>query len=124
MFEHRRHIAVLATAGVTFGQAALSGGGARSAHWPQIFADGLGVPVTVADCQETGALGAAIAAAVGARLHADVPAAVKAMTRPARTYTPDASMRAYYNRRYEIWTSLTEAVDPLWRRLAAQDIAA
>jgi L-xylulokinase len=124
MFEHRRHIEVLAIAGVTFGQAVLSGGGARSAHWPQIFADGLGVPVTVADCQETGARGAAIAAAVGAGLHPDVPAAVRAMTRPARTFTPDPSTRAHYDRRYAIWTSLTEAVDPLWRRLAAQDIAA
>ena len=51
MFEHRRHIEVLAQAGVSFSKAALSGGGARSAHWPQIFADGLGVPVTVAECQ-------------------------------------------------------------------------
>jgi L-xylulokinase len=124
MFEHRRHIEVLAAAGVTFGQAALSGGGSRSVHWPQIFADGLGVPVTVADCQETGALGAAIAAAVGAGLHANVPAAVAAMTRPSRTYTPDPAMRAHYQRRYAIWTALTEAVDPLWRRLAAQDLAA
>ena len=124
MFEHRRHIEVLAIAGVTFGQAALSGGGARSAHWPQIFADGLGVRVTVAECQETGALGAAIAAAVGAGLHPDVPAAVKAMTRPACTFTPDPSMHAHYDRRYAIWTSLTEAVDPLWRRLASQDAAA
>ncbi len=51
--------------------ASLSGGGARSPHWPQMFADGLGVPVTVAEATETGALGAAIAAAVGAGLHAD-----------------------------------------------------
>jgi len=40
----------------------LSGGGSRSSVWPQIFADVLGVPVTVARSRETGALGAAIAA--------------------------------------------------------------
>ena len=121
MFEHRRHIEVLATAGVAFERAALSGGGARSAHWPQIFADGLGVPVTVAQCTETGALGAAIAASVGAGLHRDVPTAVGAMTRPARTVSPDPALRAHYDRRYSIWTRLTKAVDPLWRELAQKE---
>ena len=53
MFEHRRHIEVLGEAGVSFANAALSGGGSRSAHWPQMFADGLGVPVTVAEASET-----------------------------------------------------------------------
>src|SRR5690606_2291639 len=106
MFEHRRHIGVLAEAGVTFERAALSGGGARSAHWPQIFADGLGVPVTVAECTETGALGAAIAASVGAGLYPDVPRAVGAMTRPARTVSPDPAMRGHYDRRFAIWREL------------------
>jgi L-xylulokinase len=118
MFEHRRHVGVLAEAGVTFRHATLSGGGSRSAHWPRIFADGLRVPVTVAECSETGALGAAIAAAVGAGLYPDVPTAVRAMTRPARVISPDPSMQAHYDRRYSIWMRLTEAVDPLWRELA------
>ncbi|MEP9390152.1 FGGY-family carbohydrate kinase [Mesorhizobium sp. KR9-304] len=123
MFEHRRHIEVLTAAGVGFSRAALSGGGARSAHWPQIFADGLGVPVTVAECSETGALGAAIAASVGAGHYPDVETAVSAMTRPARTFEPDRAMRGHYDRRYGIWAELAEAVDPFWRRLAAKDDA-
>jgi L-xylulokinase len=118
MFEHRRHIDVLSQAGVGFETAALSGGGARSPHWPQIFADGLGVPVSVAAAKETGALGAAIAAAVGAGIHADEEAGVGAMTRPARTFSPNPSMRPHYDRRYAIWSRLTQAVDPLWRELA------
>ena len=65
-FEHRRHIDVLRAAGVRFDSASLSGGGARSEVWPQMFADILGIPVSVARCAETGALGAAIAAGVGA----------------------------------------------------------
>ncbi len=121
MFEHRRHIEVLAQAGVTFASAALSGGGARSPHWPQIFADGLGVPVSIPEVTETGALGAAIAAAVGAGLYDNEAAAVAAMARPARTCAPDPAMRAHYERRYGIWTRLTQAMDPLWRELAAGD---
>ena len=120
MFEHRRHIDVLADAGVTFSKAMLSGGGSRSVHWPQLFADGLGVDVTVAEAQETGALGAAIAAAVGTGIHPDVEAAVAAMTRPAHCFSHDPAMRAHYDRRYAIWTRLTAALDPLWRALEAK----
>jgi L-xylulokinase len=123
MFEHRRHIGVLASAGVSFSHAALSGGGARSAHWPQIFADGLGVPVTIAHCDETGALGAAMAAAVGSGIYPDVSTAVGAMSRPARTFVPSNAMRGHYDHRYEIWTSLTQAVEPIWRQLACRGAA-
>jgi L-xylulokinase len=117
MFEHRRHIEVLGQAGVRFDNAALSGGGSRSRYWPQMFADGLGVPVTVAEARETGALGAAIAAAVGAGIHADEMAAVRAMTRPERTYRPNADLQAHYDRRYGIWTRLTAAMEPIWKDL-------
>ena len=55
---------MLKEAGVSFDSAVLSGGGSRSPHWPQMFADCLGVPITVAETQETGALGAAIGAAL------------------------------------------------------------
>lgn len=124
MFEHRRHIAVLGEAGVTFERAALSGGGARSAHWPQMFADGLGVPVTVAEARETGALGAAMAAAVGAGLFAGDAEAVSAMTRPARTFEPNPAMAGHYDRRYDFWMRLTQALDPFWRELASAETAA
>lgn len=117
MFEHRRHVEVLGQAGVGFDKAALSGGGSRSPCWPQIFADGLGVPVTVAEARETGALGAAIAAAVGAGVHADEAAGVRAMSRPVRTYHPNLGMRDHYDRRYAIWTRLTAAMEPIWKDL-------
>ncbi len=121
MFEHRRHITVLADAGVTFERAALSGGGARSPHWPQMFADGLAVPVTIAEARETGALGAAIAAAVGAYLFVDEIEAVAAMTRPARTFEPDRAMTGHYDRRFDFWMRLTQALDPFWRELATSE---
>src|SRR3954468_2179664 len=82
MFEHRRHINVLKDAGVSFDKAVLSGGGSRSEHWPQIFADGLGVPIIVPEARETGALGAAIGAGVAAGLFA-------AMTRSSAAYRPN-----------------------------------
>lgn len=120
MFEHRRHVAVLAEAGVGMNQAVLSGGGSRSAHWPQIFADGLGVPVTVAEARETGALGAAMMAAVGVGVYRDEVEAAAAMTRAARTYIPDPAMGAHYDRRYAIWSRLNAASDPIWQELSSE----
>lgn len=121
MFEHRRHVGVLADAGVAMGQAVLSGGGARSPHWPQIFADGLGVPVTVAEARETGALGAAMMAGVGIGLFADEIEAAGAMTRAVRTYQPDPAMQAHYDRRYAIWSRLNTASERIWRDLLSPE---
>ena len=117
MFEHRRHIEVLASTGVIFEKAALSGGGTRSPHWPQMFADGLGVPVTVAESDETGALGAAVGAAIAAGLYPDYETAVASMTRPKSTFVPDRALRQHYDRRYAMWTRLTVAMEPFWREL-------
>ena len=120
MFEHRRHIEVLASAGVKFKKAALSGGGTRSPHWPQMFADGLGVPVTIAECDETGALGAAMGAAIAVGLYPDFETAVSNMTRPKSTFVPNAALRQHYDRRYAMWTRLTAVMDSFWLELRSE----
>ncbi|TPM24782.1 FGGY-family carbohydrate kinase [Mesorhizobium sp. B2-3-4] len=119
MFEHRRHIEVLATAGVTFDRAVLSGGGSRSPHWPQMFADGLGVPITVPEARETGALGAAIGAGVAAGLFVDYEAGIAAMTRPRSVHQPDPAMTAHYDRRYRLYNAIADAMRPLWNDLVS-----
>ncbi len=117
MFEHRRHVDVLRAAGVGFGRAVISGGGSKSPYWPQIFADGLRVPVTVAAARETGALGAAIGAGVGVGLFADFEAGMAAMVRPGAAFVPDPAMRDHYDRRYRTYTALTAALAPFWAEL-------
>ncbi len=122
-FEHRRHVDVLRAAGLRFDRAALSGGGARSAIWPQMFADILGIPVSVPRCGEAGALGAAIAAGVGAGIFPDLPAGVRRMTRPAAHVAPDPGMAPHYAERYRTYTMITEAMRPVWRRMAGVEEA-
>ncbi len=56
-FEHRRHVETLTAAGASITHLTLSGGGARSAWWPQMMADILGLPVRLGAAEETGALG-------------------------------------------------------------------
>ena len=117
-FEHRRHVDVLRAAGTPFESATLSGGGARSALWPQMFADVLGIPIALASCEETGALGAAIAAGVGAGVFPDLADGVAAMTSEQAAFAPDAGMAAHYEERYRTFGLLAEAMKPFWRRMA------
>ncbi len=118
VFEHRRHIEVLRAAGVSFDSAVLSGGGARSPHWPQIFADCLGVPIRVAEARETGALGAAIGVAVAVGLQPSYETAVARMTRTKAEFLPNLDMRSHYDRRYQLYSDLNSALRPLWAQLA------
>ena len=117
MFEYRRHIEVLAQAGVSIDRAALSGGGARSPHWPQMFADGLGMPITVAEARETGALGAVIGAGVGVGIFNDYEDGVSAMTRVRQHLQPDPTKKADYDARYKTYLALTDMMRSFWLRL-------
>jgi L-xylulokinase len=117
-FEHRRHVEVLTGTGTSVTEVYLSGGGTRSPHWPQMMADVLGLPVRLGTAEETGALGAAIAAAVGIGLCADEEAAVATMTRPRAVLTPDPVRQALRDRRFAVWQRLTAAMEPFWVELA------
>lgn len=119
-FEHKRHVETLRKAGAAFDEVILSGGGSRSAIWPQIFADVLGVPVTVARSRETGALGAAIAAATGVGIFADYSAGATAMTEAARHYTPNGAIAPVYSRRYRLYGEINQAMTPIWQRIATE----
>lgn len=114
VFEHRRHIEVLSAAGMMFDGAVMSGGGTRSPHWPQMMADCLGAAITVSQSNETGALGAAIASGTGAGLFAGLEDGVACMTRARQVFRPEAGMKAHYDRRYETYLGLTDAMTPAW----------
>ena len=117
-FEHRRHVDVLTAAGAQIREVTLSGGGTRSAHWPQMMADILGLPVTLGSAEESGALGGAIAAAVGTGHHPSEEAAVAAMTRVRAKLLPDPRLQALHDRRFAVWSRLTAAMEPFWADLA------
>jgi L-xylulokinase len=114
VFGHRHHIERLRTAGIDFDSAILTGGGARSDYWAQMFADVLNVEIHLSACSETGARGAAIAAGVGAGTFPDYAAGVAAMTTITRTFKPDQQYQSIYERRYQLFCRLLAAMEPLW----------
>lgn len=73
------------------------GGGARSTVWMQILADVTGRPVrTVADPQDAGAVGAALAAGVALGVHPGF-ASLRDMVRISATYQPRPENRGVYD---------------------------
>ncbi len=114
LFEHRRHIEVLKAAGVSFDQAVLSGGGSRSPVWPQMFADCLGVPIYLAEAQETGALGAAIGVSVATGAYGSYEEAIGQMTRRKSEFLPNSAMQSHYDLRYTQYLALIEAMRGFW----------
>jgi L-xylulokinase len=113
-FEHRRHVETLTVGSGGLREVFLSGGGTRSPYWPQMMSDILGLPVRLGQAEETGALGGAIAAAVGVGLHADETTAVAAMTTQEALLLPDPGRHALHQRRYAVWQRLTTLLEPFW----------
>ena len=85
--------------------------------WARIKADVLGVPVAIPAIESTAVLGAAILAAAGSGLHADLEAAVTAMTVIDRRIEPDPSVRAVYDARFAVYRSLYPALAPAMHAL-------
>lgn len=119
-FEHRRHIERLKDAGASFETATLSGGGSRSSIWCQMFADIIGLPVTTAECQETGALGAAISAGVAAGAFASLEEGISSMVRQASAYRPSPKRRALLEARYALFRALSTEMADRWHHYVAQ----
>lgn len=121
VFGHRQHVEKLKAAGARFEDVVLSGGAARSKIWPQMFADMLGISIRTSLCSQTGALGAAIAAGVGAGLFPDLNGGVARMVKTARNFTPSAQHKAVHDRRYRLFQKLVLAMEPIWDEMHPAD---
>lgn len=115
-----RHVATpMLAAGVTVTAMRVCGGPARSGTWNRIKADVTGFRVLVPRVLETAVLGSAILGAVAVGAHADLPAAIRAMTGIDHELEPDPSTRDVYDRTFAAYTALYPAVAPILRPLRA-----
>ena len=117
-----RHVATpMLAAGVRVTAMRVCGGPARSTFWNGVKADVTGFPVLVPEVLETAVLGSAILAAVGIGSHADLPAAIVAMTRISARIEPNRDLATIYDRVYAAYVGLYPATAPVLRPLRGSD---
>lgn len=114
VYSHLNHIEKLREAGASFELARLTGGGARSEVWTQIFADALQVLIEVPGGGETGARGAAISAGIGAGVYKNYTEATEQTVSVVRTHEPDLQNTPFYLARYEEYKRLLTAMREPW----------
>lgn len=96
------------------------GGGALSPVIPQVLADILGRTVEVAESpQNTGALGAALTAAVGLGAIRDIEQAGK-VVKVKETYLPQKEYEEVYRKNYRVFKKLYRSNKGLFERMAQQ----
>jgi len=95
----------------------LTGGGARSTVWSDIFAGAVDRPLLVPQGQETGARGAAICAALAVGIYPDHDRAVERMIAIDRRHDPEPGATAVYRARRETFEDALAAIRPTWKRL-------
>jgi L-xylulokinase len=117
-FNHRTHVDALRDY-FEVREARLTGGGARSNVWVRIFADALGLPVSLTDAREAGALGAALCAAVAAGVHPTLADAADQAIHVTRSFEPNPRRRAELEEVYQRYLHLVETLQPAWERATA-----
>jgi L-xylulokinase len=117
VYGHLDHVNKLRSAGVQVGLARLTGGGARSTVWTQMFADALELPIEVPAASEIAALGAAMAAGIGTGVYAGYAEAVAQAVQVLRRHEPQPEATLQYLARYQEYRCLLEAMREPWRRL-------
>jgi L-xylulokinase len=91
----------------------VTGGPAKSAPWMQMFADVSGLPVELPQVEETGCLGAAMAAMVGSGAFSDFTAAQRALAPRIERVLPDAATAEAYGKKYHRYQALVTTLQTL-----------
>lgn len=117
-FSHAIHVDKLKQAGAKIDGIRLTGGGARSPEWSQMFADTLRLPVEVVSGEVNGARGAAICAGIGTGMFATYAAAVDSTIVVERRHEPDMQSADYLSCRYEQFLHIAEAMKPAWAQMS------
>ena len=104
--------------GVKITDLRIAGGGSQSDAAMQLTADIFGLPASRPHVYEASGLGAAMDAAVAARLHPDFKSAVKEMTHTGQSFNPHPETRKTYDRLYhEVYLKMYDRLKPFYRTI-------
>jgi xylulokinase len=92
----------------------LSGGGAKSAFWKQMFADVFNRKVVTLETQEGSAYGAALLALVGTGAYTSVPEVCRTVIREVDSVIPRNHEAVNYHRAHEVYCALYPTLRPIY----------
>jgi xylulokinase len=98
-------------------QVRASGGGTKGALWRQILASVLEADLVTVNTSEGAAYGAALLAAVGAKVWRDVPSACAKAVKITGTTRPDPAQVDAYRQAYPLYRELYPALKPSFQRM-------
>lgn len=112
-YSQRDCLDIIASLNVPIASVRLSGGGAKSPFWSQLFADILGQPISLLETQEGSAYGAALLAMTGSGHFASVPEACRATVREVSRLAP--AKADFYQVQHARYQALYPALAPFFR---------
>ncbi len=92
----------------------LVGGGSRSRNWCQTLADAVGRKMIVPAGSQFGALGAAMAGAVGIGVFSDFESALEKCLKIERIYEPSAKNSKKFEDLYRLYSNLIDRMGTFW----------
>lgn len=101
--------------GVHNKEVVLSGGGANSHTWCQILADVTGSKMTISSGNQFGALGVAIAGAIGIGFFDSYKQAADAWIKKNRIHECIPENKMKYDQLYHLYCQLVEKMEPFWK---------
>lgn len=109
-FAIRDSFEVAKSLGVSIPKSMICGGGAKSPLWRTIFANVLGIPLTLPQTEQGPGYGGAVLAMVGCGAFESVQAACDTLIHVAQTVEPDAELTARYEERYRKFQQIYPAL--------------
>jgi xylulokinase len=120
-FSQKDGLEIIAELGARPQDVRLSGGGAKSVFWHQLFADIFDRRVATLETQEGSAYGAALLALVGTGEYGSAAELCREAICEVSVKQPQAQQAAEYRRRYETYRSLYPALRPVFQAIAEVD---
>jgi xylulokinase len=121
-YSQRDCLEIIQGLGAPVTKVRLSGGGARSPFWHQLFADIFNRRVVSLETQEGSAFGAALLALVGTGEYKSAREACAAVIKEVEVKDPDASCASFYERAYALYRSLYPALRQSFQDISRLDV--
>ncbi len=102
-------------------QVRLSGGGAKSPFWHQLFADIFNQPVATLATQEGSAYGAALLALIGTGEYSSAGDVCRVAVKEIELKQPDPEAASFYAKRYTVFQSLYPALKQTFQTIGELD---